>query len=873
MSLSIIALQCAQLLAQAQTSQTLGPIKRTIEDTLVRFKIWAGNVGIFAPENASVDYRLRQDDEIVAVLTSILVSLKAHLEQAVSTTIHEEAEDSIDVTVDSQLSSTSSESSCSSISLDSDASASALDVRPTGTGTPAPIDALAKANDEIDRLYRLALVLRKPVSSTENARVRDFIAKKVAANETEDMDDAEDHARSHLQARFPKAAPFLVDRIVSAVVFRRMQLRYRERHQGKLRQGVEQSFFPEAPRTTRLVGSRIIQHNPPAPQSATHSRSEKALVLQAGPSVVFSATNASSVDRARYTKYAESAALSRITHSAVARRLKLDVPAPPRDFDQRLGKVSCSFCMRMISKEEAQEPRWTRHVLKDIKPYICLFPGCGHGDALFSSTEEWLGHLQWQHTIMWACQAAGHENQAFGSEKELERHIRDIHPGSFAESQLPHLVAQGARPAPDTFAMLAMLLESKDPEESLANPCPICRDFQPSTQAGQDQAESGPSGDIQAHILEHLETIALISLPGTEDEGAAGSNVKQSNQNSIEEKMSALDLQSNVSEAPENVTESSTHEPILSGDQNPYVPLEDDQHWREICRDIKMNLPKPEDDPVLLLWYERTNQSSSSHRPRDHLVEQARRWLFPLSLPEDEMRVVNSIKGCADWFLARGDVQEWCSGTPDCQTLWLRGDVGCGKTVLSATVLERLRHTEGRLTLYFSFNGLSAAAQTLDKVIRTLILQLCTSDNRSAEYLATLFSDDLVIEHQPTTESLEQALNTMLESEEPISIILDALTESSPNCNALDGWLIRLISTSGPNVRFLLISDMATRWYDTLESLVERCIEFEPREIEDAMSSFIKARFSDDPAFSSSQIMAPLLEHLRTKIIEVGAMK
>jgi hypothetical protein len=305
-----------------------------------------------------VDYRLRQDEEIVAVLTSILASLKTHLEQAVSTTIHEEAEDFVDVTVVSQLSSTSSESSCS-ISLDSDASESALDVRPTGTGAPAPIDALVKANDEIDRLYRLASVLRKPVSSTENARVRDFIAKKMAANETEDMDDAEDHARSHLQARFPQAAPFLVDRLVSAVVFRRMQLRYRERHQGKLRQGVEQFFIPEAPRTTRLVGSSAIQHNPPAPRSVAPSGSENAPGLQAGPSVVWSATNASSVDRARYTKYAESAALSRITHSAVARRLKLDVPAPPRDFDQRLGKVSCSFCMRMISKEEAQEPRWT----------------------------------------------------------------------------------------------------------------------------------------------------------------------------------------------------------------------------------------------------------------------------------------------------------------------------------------------------------------------------------------------------------------------------------------------------------------------------------------------------------------------------------
>lgn len=358
MSLSHLARQCAQLLAGAQANQTLSPLRRALEDTLVRFKIWAGNVGIFAPENASVDYRLRQDEEIVAVLASILSSLMAHLEQAASTAIAEEAEDGNDVFGAETASSASSESSCS-LSLDSDVSESALNACPAGNELSASEIAMAKANDEIDRLYRLASVLRKPVSSTENARVRDFIAKQVTAGETEDMEDAEDHARSHIQARFPNIPLFLIDRLVAAVVFRRMQLRYRERHQGKLRQGVEQSFVPlpagEPPRS-----APVITHLPlPAPLPALPTSLKKSRSPEPGPSVVWSATNASSIDRGRYARYAESAALSQITHAAVGRRLRLDVPAPPRVLDDRLRKVTCSYCMRLISMEETQEPRWT----------------------------------------------------------------------------------------------------------------------------------------------------------------------------------------------------------------------------------------------------------------------------------------------------------------------------------------------------------------------------------------------------------------------------------------------------------------------------------------------------------------------------------
>jgi len=46
-----------------------------------------------------------------------------------------------------------------------------------------------KANNVINHLYRLASVLRKPVSSTENSRVRDFIDKLKSKGDIEEYED------------------------------------------------------------------------------------------------------------------------------------------------------------------------------------------------------------------------------------------------------------------------------------------------------------------------------------------------------------------------------------------------------------------------------------------------------------------------------------------------------------------------------------------------------------------------------------------------------------------------------------------------------------------------------------------------------------
>jgi hypothetical protein len=371
MSVRKVALQCAELLGQAQLSQSLNPDTRLeIQDIAFMFRVWAGNIGVFAPGNASIEYRLREDSDVMEALHSMLISLVTCIEHTINPPLLEEDEkvgeeqgeedraEGAPILEPSTLQ-FSSGSSSSSLTLDSDGTEDEKMARQA----PGPIRSLQKAKGLVGHLYKLASVIRKPASANESLKVRDFITKKTSRGEIEELEDIEDHARCHMQARFPKAPKVLVDRLVAAVVFRRMTMRYRQRHELKLHQGVESSFQPvstSAPTIIDKAGPTVGYQGMHMPGMAVPSmgKSEKGPTRDSR-SINWSATDASSIYKARFATYAKSTALSGITHGAVARRQNLDVPLPPQSFGLSMGKVKCTYCMRFINKEETQQPHWT----------------------------------------------------------------------------------------------------------------------------------------------------------------------------------------------------------------------------------------------------------------------------------------------------------------------------------------------------------------------------------------------------------------------------------------------------------------------------------------------------------------------------------
>ncbi len=135
-----------------------------------------------------------------------------------------------------------------------------------------------------------------------------------------------------------------------------------------------------------------------------------------------------------------------------------------------------------------------------------MFEECAEPHNLFSTTTEWLAHMQWEHTLQWHCNARGHSLQTFGKEQDFENHMRTSHAGTFSESQLPILRRRSAQPAPETFLT-----------------CPLCSyvPAESSTESNHGKA----SRDLPNHLAAHLQSIALVSLPWRDDlEEVASSN-------------------------------------------------------------------------------------------------------------------------------------------------------------------------------------------------------------------------------------------------------------------------------------------------------------------------------------------------------------
>jgi hypothetical protein len=138
--------------------------------------------------------------------------------------------------------------------------------------------------------------------------------------------------------------------------------------------------------------------------------------------------------------------------------------------------------------------------------------------------------------------------------------------------------------------------------------------------------------------------------------------------------------------------------------------------------------------------------------------------------------------------------QEWYSGSR--RYLWLHGLAGCGKTVLSATVLDHLAKGSGRLILSFFFDFGDKVKKTVDGMLRSLVFQLYRGGTDSARVLGASFQKHQDCCNQPSIKALSDALFMILAAQEQVVIVLDALDESTSRDELLC-WVKDTVSRQG----------------------------------------------------------------------------
>lgn len=138
----------------------------------------------------------------------------------------------------------------------------------------------------------------------------------------------------------------------------------------------------------------------------------------------------------------------------------------------------------------------------------------------------------------------------------------------------------------------------------------------------------------------------------------------------------------------------------------------------------------------------------------------------------------------ATWIWEHKTFVNW-KDSPNHETLWLTGDPGSGKTVMSASIIEKLRDdfkgagSKKPLVLHFFFDGKATDKKDHLNVMRGLLYQILASKPSYATDVANRTSDGFPTS---TLEKCTKIIHPLIKNIPEIFFILDAVDE----CEVLD---------------------------------------------------------------------------------------
>ncbi|KAM0084015.1 hypothetical protein ACKRZS_003736 [Fusarium odoratissimum] len=170
-----------------------------------------------------------------------------------------------------------------------------------------------------------------------------------------------------------------------------------------------------------------------------------------------------------------------------------------------------------------------------------------------------------------------------------------------------------------------------------------------------------------------------------------------------------------------------------------------------------------------------TSLSSSVH---DDAIS---RWLNPADPSVDHNKAREAChSGTGQWLLNNPRYLTWKSQNNS--FLWLKGNSGRGKTILSSTVIEDIRNSSllqlrNCAILYFYITFTDSQKQSLDAILRSLINQLYRSWAETRHLITSLHSNCGGGSSQVTVEELKSTFHDMLSVGGEVFIVIDALDE------------------------------------------------------------------------------------------------
>ncbi|KAH0556001.1 hypothetical protein GP486_006056 [Trichoglossum hirsutum] len=233
----------------------------------------------------------------------------------------------------------------------------------------------------------------------------------------------------------------------------------------------------------------------------------------------------------------------------------------------------------------------------------------------------------------------------------------------------------------------------------------------------------------------------------------------------------------------------------------------------------------------------------------EHKQDKINRWLQAPDISVNYHKALEQRhKGTGHWFLENKVFTEW--KTQPNAFLWLHGIPGCGKTILSATIIEHLEKAilPSQSLLYFYFDSSDISKQSLDSMIRSLISQLYDRSDITRTSVDSLFSFCGDGRQQPRSESLCEVFLHSIKQVDKVWIILDALdeceTRKGNQTGGLLSWMKGLLDSELKDVQLLVTSRPERDIQTALEVWVRKecIINIQSNLITDDIRAYIRTK-------------------------------
>lgn len=605
-------------------------------------------------------------------------------------------------------------------------------------------------------------MVRRASTSRQNVKASTFLLKDDQGGDATPV--LKKLFRHWIKRDFPSIEDNFCERLISTMLLRRRRILYRRSRQAKL-----------ALRTTEPVRKSANLTAPSASagvKEKLRDLPEAAVVTVAAPSGVASTQQtATTVEPQTYLQVKSTPSkVSGAKTIAMTSGTEEMIPPRPRIAESALEFI-CPFCSLILPAKDTQNrghrDAWAAHVKKDLDPYVCHFFPCARGGDIFSTSADWISHMQQTHCMRWHCTTKTHRPETFMSLDDYFEHMTAKHPGKFKEAQLPFLATNSQRPLKRIFKV-----------------CPLC---------GENDMRKGES--LEDHVAHHLQYLALLSLPLPEDVydvGDAASTSSTDSHTHDKEEQEAASRTTKESERhlmpPATFPEGDEY---LWGTARPAddeIPdieeqkqIDGSQRWQMIRASklglASMDMPVTEAEQRGDKTLARFILNLDSTQRRLFKNPDIRTWLSPPDnlIDQQKARDARLHQGPDHWFLKDKLFTVW--KTKPGSFLCLEGASGSGKTPLTSAIIDCLQQETSAPDgssyglLYFYLSG----EQSLDSTIRSLLTQLYESQEVPQKYLNLLWSSCKDGRDQPSISTLQSTFEKMLKAAGEVWIVLDSL--------------------------------------------------------------------------------------------------